>query len=139
MGVAKRIGGAEATRPLATVIIPSRDRTDSRPIDSHAEDKAISDRMTDRRLGYQKIEGDWNGQCITTKNSLRAATLPRKTARKGSPKALLVLRGNFRSYDADRGSLSMLLACASHASEAVYTTFKYYSMALSTLNPPLPA
>jgi hypothetical protein len=33
----------------------------------------------------------------------------------------------------------MLLACASHASEAVYTKFKYHFMALSTLNPPLPA
>jgi hypothetical protein len=71
--------------------------------DSHAEDKAISDRMADRRFGYQKIEGDWNGQCITTKTVARLPLLLERLHERVPP-ALLVLRGNFRSYDAaDRG------------------------------------
>jgi hypothetical protein len=52
------------------------------PIDRFnlAEEKANSYKTADRRLAYQKIEGDWNRQCVTTKNSRKAATLLRKTA-----------------------------------------------------------
>jgi len=64
----------------------NRARRNTLLIDSRsAEDKAISDRTADRRLGYQKIKGDCNRQCITTKKSRKAATLLRKTA-KGLPK-----------------------------------------------------
>jgi len=87
------------------------------PIDrfSLPEEKANSYKTADRRLAYQKIGGDWNRQCVTTKNSRKAATLLRKTAlpkgaEEGSLSApSLALKSTMSAWFGQHTDLSALL------------------------------